>query len=144
MARYNEKSHDGRSIRVLRVGEQVRQALSAILSRDGIHDDILSSANIAITEVRMSPDLRNATVFFKPLLGDDEEAVHQALKRHVRYLRGEVSRSVRMKYACSLKFLPDHSFDESSHITQLLNNPHVAQDIADDEADDTAEGEEEA
>ena len=99
---------EGRSVRLLRVGEQVRHALSDILMRGDVHDDVLASHNVSVTEVRMSPDLRHATVFVKPLLGADEDAVLKALRRNVRYLRGEVSRRVNTKYAADLKFLCEH------------------------------------
>ena len=132
MARHNE-TPEGRSVRLLRVGEQVRHALSEVLMRGDVHDDTLASHLVSITEVRMSPDLRHATVFVKPLLGTDEAEVLQALKRNVRYLRGEVSRRVNTKYAADLKFLPDESFDEGSHIDALLRSPAVARDLAGDE-----------
>src|ERR671916_1413223 len=89
---------EGRSVRLLRVGEQVRHALSEILMRGEVHDDVLQSHSVSVTEVRMSPDLRHATVFVKPLLGTDESEVLAALKRHVRYLKGEVARRVNNKY----------------------------------------------
>ncbi len=128
-----------RSVRLLRVGEQVRHALSEILMRGDVHDDVLASHSVSVTEVRMSPDLRHATVFVKPLLGANEEAVLEALKRNVRYLRGEVSRRVNTKYAANLKFLADESFDEGSHIDRLLRSPKVATDLAADEAGEGAE-----
>lgn len=124
---------EGRSVRVLRVGEQVRHALSDVLMRGDVHDDLLASRPVSITEVRMSPDLRHATVFVKALGGADEAAVIAALKRHVRYLRGEVSRRVNTKYASDLKFLPDESFDEGSRIDALLRSPTVARDLGEDE-----------
>ncbi len=129
MARHNE-TPEGRSVRLLRVGEQVRHALSEILARGDVHDETLASHSVSITEVRMSPDLRHATVFVKPLLGADEEEVLRALRKHVRYLRGEVSRRVNTKYAADLKFLADESFDEGSHIDALLRSPAVARDLA--------------
>jgi ribosome-binding factor A len=95
---------EGRSVRLLRVGEQVRHVLSDVLMRGAVHDEILTSHSVSITEVRMSPDLRHATVFIKPLLG-----------------------------AAKLKFLPDDSFDEASHIEKLLAQPKVAQDIERDD-----------
>jgi ribosome-binding factor A len=128
MARHNE-TPEGRSVRLLRVAEQVRHALSDVLMRGEVHDDVLASHSVSITEVRMSPDLRHATVFVKPLLGADEAAVLAALKRNVRYLRGEVSRRVNTKYAADLKFLPDESFEEASHIDALLRSPTVARDL---------------
>ena len=130
--RHNE-TPEGRSVRLLRVGEQVRHILSEILMRGDVHDETLASHSVSITEVRMSPDLRHATVFVKPLLGADEEEVLKALKRNGRYLKGEVAQRVNTKYAAELKFLPDESFDEGSRIDQLLRSPKVAQDLEGDE-----------
>ncbi|HWH17849.1 MAG TPA: 30S ribosome-binding factor RbfA [Allosphingosinicella sp.] len=130
--RHNE-SQDGRSVRLLRVGEQVRHALSDILMRGDVHDDVLASHSVSVTEVRMSPDLRHATVFVKPLLGADEAEVLTALRKNVRYLRGEVSKRVNTKFAAQLKFLADESFDEGSHIDRLLRSPTVARDLGSDE-----------
>ena len=127
--RHNE-TPEGRSVRLLRVGEQVRHALSEVLARGDVHDEVLVAHTVSVTEVRMSPDLRHATVFVKPLLGTDEKEVLTALRRNVRYLRGEVSRRVNTKYAADLKFLPDESFDEGSRIDRLLRDPHVARDLS--------------
>lgn len=132
MMRHNE-SPEGRSVRLLRVGEQVRHALSDVLMRGDVHDETLASHSVSITEVRMSPDLRHATVFVKPLLGADEEDVLKALRKNVRYLRGEVSKRVKTKYAADLKFLPDESFDEGSRIDRLLRDPKVSKDLRGDE-----------
>ena len=126
--RHNEQPQ-GPSVRVLRVGEQVRHVLSEILQRGDVHDDVLAKHPVSITEVRMSPDLRHATVFVKPLLGRDEEAVIKALRTNTAYLQREVAHRVRMKYAAKLKFLPDESFDEASHIEKLLRDPKVARDL---------------
>ena len=112
--RHNEKP-EGPSVRVLRVGEQVRHVLSEILQRGDVHDDVLATHPVSVTEVRMSPDLRHATVFVKPLLGRDEEAVLKALRTNTAYLQREVAHRIRMKYAAKLKFLADESFDEASH-----------------------------
>jgi ribosome-binding factor A len=120
---------EGRSVRLLRIGEQVRHVLSEVLQRGDVHDDVLQSHLVSVTEVRMSPDLRHATVFVKPLLGQDEEEVLKALRQNTAFLQREVARRVRTKYAAKLKFLPDESFDESSHIEQLLRAPRVAQDL---------------
>ena len=127
-----QETAEGRSVRVLRVGEQVRHAIAEVLTRGDVHDDVLASHSVSITEVRMSPDLRHATVFVKPLLGGDEKEVLAALKRHVRYIKGEVARRVNTKYAADLKFLADESFDEGSHIDSLLRSPKVAQDLGDE------------
>jgi len=120
---------EGRSVRMLRVGEQVRHALSAILMRGHVHDETLASHLVSVTEVRMSPDLRHATVFVKPLLGSDEAEVLAALKKHVRYLKGEVAKRVNTKYAADLKFIADESFDEGGRVDKLLRDPKVAQDL---------------
>ncbi|WP_157216699.1 30S ribosome-binding factor RbfA [Flavisphingomonas formosensis] len=123
------ESPETQSIRTLRVGEQVRHALSDILSRGEVHDDVLARHMVSITEVRMSPDLRHATVFVKPLLGDEEEAVVKALRTNTAYLQREVARRVNLKYAAKLKFLADESFDEGSRIDMLLRDPKVARDL---------------
>jgi len=123
------QTHEERSVRVLRVGEQVRHVLSEILQRGDVHDETLASHMVSITEVRMSPDLRHATVFVKPLLGRDEEAVLKALRTNTAYLQREVAHRVKMKYAARLKFLADESFDEGSHIDRLLRSPEVARDL---------------
>jgi ribosome-binding factor A len=125
----NNESQEGRSVRLLRVGEQVRHALSDILMRGDVHDDTLASHSVSVTEVRMSPDLRHATVFVKPLLGSNEEAVIKALRTNTAYLQSEVARRVNTKYAAKLKFLADESFDEGTHIDTLLRSPVVAQDL---------------
>ncbi|MBX9796745.1 30S ribosome-binding factor RbfA [Sphingomonas sp.] len=118
-----------RSVRTLRVGEQVRHALSEILARGDVHDETLTKYLVTITEVRLSPDLKHATVFVKPLLGRDEEAVLKALRTNTAYLQSEVARRVNLKYAARLKFLLDESFDEGGRIDQLLRAPHVARDL---------------
>ena len=120
---------EGRSVRLLRVGEQVRHILSEILQRGDVHDETLQSHLVSITEVRMSPDLRHATVFVKPLLGQDEEVVLKAMRTNTAYLQREVARRVHLKYAAKLKFLADESFDEGGHIDRLLRSPKVAQDL---------------
>lgn len=126
--KHNETA-ETRSVRLLRVGEQVRHVLSDILARGEVHDEVLASHMVSVTEVRMSPDLRHATVFVKPLLGKDEEAVLKALRTNTAYLQREVAHRVKMKYAARLKFLADESFDEGSHIDQLLRDPKVARDL---------------
>ena len=120
---------EGRSVRLLRVGEQMRHVLSDILARGDVHDEVLASHSVSVTEVRMSPDLRHATVFVKPLLGADEEAVLTALRQNTAYLQREVATRVRMKYAAKLKFRGDESFDTGTHIDALLRASHVAQDL---------------
>lgn len=130
-----QTTSEERSVRVLRVGEQVRHVLSEILQRGDVHDDVLAQHMVSVTEVRMSPDLRHATVFVKPLLGKDEEAVLKALRTNTAYLQREVAHRVKMKYAAKLKFLADESFDEGSHIDALLRAPQVARDLDRDEGE---------
>jgi len=115
------------------VGEQVRHALSDILMRGDVHDETLASHLVSVTEARMSPDLRHATVFVIPLLGANAEGVLKALRTHTAYLQSEVARRVNTKYAARLKFLLDESFDEGSHIDALLRDPKVAQDLGGEE-----------
>jgi len=124
-----QETAEGSSVRLLRVGEQVRHVLSELLQRGDVHDDVLQSHLVSVTEVRMSPDLRHATVFVKPLLGEDEEAVLKSLRQNTAFLQREVARRVRMKYAAKLKFVPDESFDEGTHIDRLLRSEKVAQDL---------------
>ena len=118
-----------RSVRLLRVGEQVRHVLSELLARGEVHDETLAKHLVSVTEVRMSPDLRHATVFVKPLLGKDEDAVLKALRTNTAFLQREVAARVQTKYAAKLKFLADESFDEGSRIDALLRAPAVARDL---------------
>src|SRR3569623_249613 len=126
---------EGRSVRLLRVGEQVRHVLSEMLQRGEVHAAVLQKHLVSITEVRMSPDLRHATACVMPLLCQDEEAVLKALRQNTAFFQREVAHRVRTKYAAKLKFLADESFDEGSHIDQLLRDPHVARDLTDDSAE---------
>ena len=118
-----------RSVRLLKVGEQVRHVISELLTRQMVHDDVLSAHTVSVTEVRMSPDLRHAAVFVKPLLGEDEEAVMKALRTNIAFFQKEVAGKLKMKYAARIKFLPDESFDEASRIDALLASPLVRRDV---------------
>ena len=132
------------SLRLMRVNENVRHAIAAILSRGTINDKDLAKASITVTEVRTSPDLRNATIFVMPLGGDPDKKIVKALNKHSNFLRGELSRAVTMKYMPRLKFLLDDSFDEATLIDGLLRDPHVAQDLQDLNATDDQYDEEDA
>lgn len=123
-----------RSIRLLKVGEQVRHTLSELLVRGQVHDEILSAHSVSVTEVRMSPDLRQAKVYVKPLLGVDEDAVLQALRVNTAYFQKEVARQLKLKYAAKLQFWLDESFDEAERIERLLADPRVSRDLDPDEA----------
>ena len=122
--------NEGHSVRVLRVGEQVRHVLADILQRGDVHDDTLASHMVSVTEVRMTPDLKHAIAYVKPLLGKDEDAVLKALRTNTAYLQREVARRVKMRSAAKLKFIIDESFDEGSHIEALLRDPKVARDLS--------------
>jgi ribosome-binding factor A len=123
---------EGRSVRLLRVGEQVRHVLSDILMRGDVHDETLASHLVSVTEVRMTPDLRHAIVFVKPLLGQDEEAVLKALRTNTAFFQREVANRVRVRYAAKIKFRADESFDEGGKIDAILRSPKVARDLGEE------------
>jgi ribosome-binding factor A len=127
------KRHSGKttgpSQRQLRVGELVRHALAELLTRGEIHDAVLASHVLTIPEVRMSPDLRLATIFVMPLGGKDVEAVLAALESNKRYIRGEIARAVNLKFAPDVRFRADETFDESLRIDRLLASDKVRQDL---------------
>ena len=118
-----------RSVRLLKVGEQVRHILSDLLMRGEVHDDVLAAHSVSVTEVRMSPDLRHAMAFVKPLLGADEADVLKALRTNTAYFQREVAGRLKLKYAPKLKFLGDESFDVAAQIENLLANPKVVRDL---------------
>ncbi len=122
-----------RSVRLLKVGEQLRHILSELLIRGEVHDDVLAAHTVSVTEVRMSPDLRHAMVFVKPLLGADEDDVLKALRTHTAWFQREVAGRLRLRNAPKLKFQADESFDMADHINSLLANPLVARDLSQDE-----------
>lgn len=124
----------GSSQRQLRVGEQVRHALSEVLQRADVRDDLLQAAVFSISEVRMSPDLKIATAFVSPIGAADADAVVEALNRHARFIRGRLSPSLRqMKYMPEVRFRLDTSFENFAKIDRLLKSPEVARDLDDGE-----------
>jgi ribosome-binding factor A len=127
---------EARSVRLLKVGEQVRHVLSELLMRGEVHDEVLTASSVSVTEVRMSPDLRHAMVFVKPLLGSDEGAVIKALRTNTAYFQREVAQRLKLRFAAKLRFLPDESFDVAGRIDALLADPKVARDLAAEDADD--------
>lgn len=135
MSRSKFNNNAGPSQRVLRVGENIRHAISEILVRGEVRDEALDGVSITVTEVRCSPDLRNATIFIMPLGGFNEKEVVEGLNRNSKFIRGQLSKMVRMKYLPNLKFTSDHSFGEADHIEALLNSDHVARDLTSDDAD---------
>jgi len=120
---------EARSVRLLKVGEQVRHIISELLLRQEVHDEVLSAHTVSVTEVRMSPDLRLATAFVKPLLGTDEAEVLKALRTHTAYFQKEVAGRLKLKYAPKMRFQADESFDEAGRIDALLNDPRVRRDL---------------
>ena len=128
MARRFEQSSRP-SQRALRVGELVRQAVADMLIRGEVHDPVIEGHLITIPEVRMSPDLRLATIYVMPLGGRDGKEVVAALDRNRRYLRGEIARRVNLKFAPDIRFRVDESFDEAERIEKLLQSPEVVRDL---------------
>jgi len=123
------QSAKGPSQRQLRVGEQVRHALVDLLQHGGIDDPEIGNAVLSVSEVRMSPDLKIATVFVSALGGDDAAAV-KALSRNAKFIRGRVSGALRhMKYMPEFRFRTDTSFDNFEKIDRLLRSPEVARDL---------------
>ena len=120
------------SVRVLKVGERVRHILSELLARQEVHDDTLSAHAVSVTEVRMTPDLRTAAAYVKPLLGAEEDDVVKALRRNTAFFQREVAKRLGLKFAPKLQFRPDESFDEADRIEKLLTDPRVARDLDED------------
>jgi ribosome-binding factor A len=117
------------SQRQLRVGELVRHALAEILQRGEVHDPALEGIVVTVPEVRMTPDLKQATVFVMPLGGKGADVVVAAFERNKRFLRAEIARRVELRYAPELAFRLDTSFDEGARIDALLRSPEVKRDL---------------
>lgn len=115
--------------RPLRVGEELRHVLAELLARGDIRDPDLSGTSVTVTEVRVSPDLKNATAFVIPLGGTDGERVVAGLTRCAPWLRGQIARNVRLKYSPRIGFRLDRSFEEASRIDAVLRRPEVAADL---------------
>ena len=138
MARHHHREHSaGGSQRQLRVGELIRHEMAELLSRGDIHDPVVEAHMITVPEVRMSPDLRLATIYVMPLGGRDEKNVVAALERNKRYVRGEIGRRVNLKFAPEIRFRVDERFDEAERIEKLLRTPVVQRDLkSEKESDD--------
>src|SRR6202140_2486095 len=121
---HRDQSASG-SQRQLRVGELIRHELADMLSRGDIHDPVVQAHMITVPEVRMSPDLRLATIYVMPLGGRDADKVIDALDRNKRYVRGEIARRVNLKFAPEIRFRVDERFDEAERIEKLLRTPAV-------------------
>ncbi len=128
---------DQQSVRVLKVGERVRHILSELLARGDVHDDVVRAAHISVTEVRMTPDLRNATAYVKPLMGAGDDEVVHALRQNTAFLQREVAQRLGLKFAPKLRFRKDESFAEADRIEALLRDPKVARDLGDEDNSDS-------
>jgi len=128
-------SRQGRSQRQLRVGEELRHALAAVLVRGELRDPHLAEVSLTVTEVRVSPDLKSATAFVVPLGGADLDPIIAALNHAASFLRGQLGQEVQLRHTPRLSFQADHSFDEAARINAILHHPRVAQDVEADEED---------
>jgi len=128
-ANSNQHGRAEPSQRLLRVGELVRHALADMLARGEVHDPVLENHLVTVPEVRMSPDLRLATIYVMPLGGRDATDVVAALERNKRYVRGEIARRVNLKFAPEIRFRVDERFDEAERIEKLLRTPVVQRDL---------------
>lgn len=118
------------SVRLLKVGERVRHVMSELLARQQVHDETLSAHTVSVTEVRMTPDLRRATVYVKPLLGANEEEVVKALRHNTAFFQREVAKRLGLRSAAKIAFRADDTFEEAQRIERLLADPRVKRDIA--------------
>jgi len=126
----------GPSQRQLRVGEMLRHALAEVLQRGDVADPVLETTVVTVPEVRVSPDLRNATCFVMPLGGQNVDEVIKALEKNRKFLRGELAHKVTLKYMPDLRFEIDRSFEEGDRIDELLRSPEVARDLERDDDED--------
>jgi ribosome-binding factor A len=132
MARHKQKHREstpGGSQRQLRVGELVRHAMAEMLTRGDVHDPVIEGHLITVPEVRMSPDLRLATIYVMPMGGRDAEAVVAAFERHKKFLRAEIAHRINLKFAPDIRFRIDDRFAEAERIDRLLHSPEVARDL---------------
>lgn len=130
MGRHSDRAPGkGPSQRQLRVGETIRHALAQLLVRGEIHDDVIQSHVITVTEVRMSPDLKLATAYIMPLGGADLKPVLAALDKNRKFIRAEVAHAVNLKFAPDVRFREDETFEEAMRIERLLHSPKVRKDI---------------
>ena len=123
----------GDSQRQLRVGELVRHALADMLMRGDVHDPVIERHMITIPEVRVTADLRLATIYVMPLGGRDAEEVVAAFERHKKFLRAEIAHRINLKFAPDIRFRVDDRFAEAERIEKLLHSPEVQRDLKHDE-----------
>ena len=126
---HRDSTPGGGSQRQLRVGELVRHAMAELLTRGDVHDPVIEGHLITVPEVRMSPDLRLATIYIMPLAGRDADAVVAALERNKKFLRGEIAHAINLKFAPDIRFRIDERFAEAERIYKLLRSPEVKRDL---------------
>ena len=133
----SRSSSSAPSQRQLRVGEQVRAALTEVLQRGEVRDPLIEGSVISVSEVRMSPDLKIATAYIAPLGQSDHGPFIDALNRHARFIRGRLGPALRqMKYMPEVRFRDDTSFENFQKIDALLRSPEVARDLDHGDSDD--------
>jgi ribosome-binding factor A len=125
---HHQQSHEP-SQRMLRVGEMIRHTVANLLSRGAINDPVLEGHVVTITDVRVSPDLKLATIYVMPLGGKDTKDVLAAFDRNKKFLRGEIAHSVNLKFAPDIRFKADDSFESGAKIDALLDSPQVKRDL---------------
>ena len=137
MARDHHRDRaSGPSQRALRAGEVIRHAIADILSRGEVHDPVIEGHLITVPEVRLSPDLKLATIYVMPLGGRDVKEVLAALERNKRWLRGEIAHRVNLKFAPDIRFRVDERFEEAERIEKLLRSPDVRRDLGGSDDDE--------
>jgi ribosome-binding factor A len=137
MARQKHKrdTTPGGSQRQLRVGELVRHAVAEMLARGDVHDPVIEGHLITVPEVRMTADLRLATIYVMPLAGRDADEVVAAFDRHKKFMRAEIAHRINLKFAPDIRFRVDDRFAEAERIDKLLRSPAVKRDTAPDDKD---------
>jgi len=137
MSRSHQKGGDP-SQRMLRVAELIRHAMAQLLSRGEINDPELAGLVVTVPSVKMSPDLKLATIYVMPLGGQAQEAIVAVLDRHRKFLRGEIAQRINLKFAPDIRFKVDESFLNAAKIDALLNSPKVARDLSEPEVEESA------
>lgn len=125
----SKRAPTGPSQRQLRAGELVRHALVEIFREEEINDPALAGVSVTVTEVRVNPDLRHATVFVEPLGGEHADEVVKALNKHSKFVRGHLGRMIDMRFTPDLHFRHDESFNEAARMAKLFDDPRVRQDL---------------
>jgi len=133
---HRDSAPGGGSQRQLRVGELIRHAMAELLTRGDVHDPVIEGHLITVPEVRMTADLRLATIYVMPLAGRDADAVVAALERHKKFLRTEIAHRVNLKFAPDIRFRVDERFDEAERIEKLLRSADVKRDLNKDDSGD--------